>query len=373
MTITSGAESDGLFVTSYFFRHWYKQTPYHSEPLPYKLVRANRFNTAFTGGSGESWSHTYGLNSCPYVLSAQGFFANEASFGVLPIDEVVNAAYAKFSSSVRGDVSEVAVNFAERKEAFSMMASRLNQIYQAAQAVRHLDPIRFCQVLGLKKPTRAERERWQRLGQWGEAWRHPKMWGNLWLEYHFGWSPLLGDIHAAIEICDGSYPWYSVIESSGFKLDSLTHPGEGVAWDVSSDDFRGMLFCKMASEISISDMTLLKANQLGLNNPASIAWELVPFSFVADWFGTIGLWINSFTDFSGLSLNRTQFVLFMKGEGHRYLEWGGSSLQFDYKVAAMHRYVGFIPGPTIALKPFRGFSISRGFTAISLILGIFAP
>lgn len=32
---------------------------------------------------------------------------------------------------------------------------------------------------------------------------------------------------------------------------------------------------------------------LGLTNPASVAWELVPFSFVVDWFAPVGDWLNA--------------------------------------------------------------------------------
>jgi hypothetical protein len=129
-----------------------------------------------------------------------------------------------------------------------------------------------------------------------------------------------------------------------------------------------MMYAKIASDVLVSDLTLWKLNQLGLINPASVAWELVPLSFIADWFGTIGLWLGGFTDFVGLSMNRKQHVIFVKGQGHTRLEWGSTYIEFDWRVAAMRRVLG-IPGPTLALKPFRGLSVTRGLTAISLILG----
>lgn len=33
--------------------------------------------------------------------------------------------------------------------------------------------------------------------------------------------------------------------------------------------------------------------RLGLKDPLSIAWELVPYSFVADWFIPIGAWLQA--------------------------------------------------------------------------------
>jgi hypothetical protein len=37
---------------------------------------------------------------------------------------------------------------------------------------------------------------------------------------------------------------------------------------------------------------LAQAANLGLTNPAALAWELVPFSFVADWFVPVGDYLN---------------------------------------------------------------------------------
>ena len=40
-------------------------------------------------------------------------------------------------------------------------------------------------------------------------------------------------------------------------------------------------------------------SQLGLINPALIAWERVPYSFVVDWFVPVSSWLNSLTAASG--------------------------------------------------------------------------
>jgi hypothetical protein len=41
---------------------------------------------------------------------------------------------------------------------------------------------------------------------------------------------------------------------------------------------------------------------LGLTNPALVGWELVPFSFVVDWFTPIGSWLESLTAFEGYNV-----------------------------------------------------------------------
>jgi hypothetical protein len=39
----------------------------------------------------------------------------------------------------------------------------------------------------------------------------------------------------------------------------------------------------------------------GLTSPVSLAWELIPFSFVVDWFLPIGSAIQAFSAFEGLT------------------------------------------------------------------------
>jgi hypothetical protein len=43
------------------------------------------------------------------------------------------------------------------------------------------------------------------------------------------------------------------------------------------------------------------ANVFGLTNPLIVAWELVPFSFVADWFLPIGKTLENLTATNGLT------------------------------------------------------------------------
>jgi hypothetical protein len=43
---------------------------------------------------------------------------------------------------------------------------------------------------------------------------------------------------------------------------------------------------------------------LGLTSPVALAWELVPFSFVVDWFLPIGPMLGAFSAFQGLTFVR---------------------------------------------------------------------
>lgn len=362
MTITSGTTEEGNNVTYYLYKKWYRQSPLTPDPLPYQMVTGRRFNVVGKGSPG--WDppiNSYGLNVCQNASQLVNFVRNGQVYPTLPMDRLYNQTYEKFVNVAKGDVAELLVNLAERKEAFDMMRNRFIQIINAVRAFRRLEFGAAARALGVTAPSSALRKRW----------REPRQWASNWLEWHFGWSPTLSDIYSVTQILDATFPWYKVVESSGWKLDNsrqTTNGGETI-----NETFKGFAVCKISGEIEVSDLTLLKANQLGLINPASVVWELIPFSFLADWFGTIGLWLGSFTDFLGLTIRRPQHVYFANGTGHYALKYSTVyQLDFDYRVAGVVRALG-IPGPTIALRRLKALSVTRGLTAISLILGLFAP
>lgn len=66
-------------------------------------------------------------------------------------------------------------------------------------------------------------------------------------------------------------------------------------------------------------------SSLGLINPASIAWEVMRYSFVVDWFLPIGPWLNSWTADAGWSFlsgtRSTKSEASMSQEIAAYPEW----------------------------------------------------
>jgi len=66
-------------------------------------------------------------------------------------------------------------------------------------------------------------------------------------------------------------------------------------------------------------------NQLGLLNPASLAWELVPFSFVIDWVLPIGPVLQALTAPAGLD--------FVDGSISKKLRASGPYQQYHYKTS----------------------------------------
>lgn len=133
---------------------------------------------------------------------------------------------------------------------------------------------------------------------------------QLWLEYNYGWKPLIQDVYGAIDVLKGNLPELTVrVSPRGTffqKLpDRITNTylqGQSTRVTHSESICRGYSQTTVKASFTIKDPAVLTANAIGLTNPALIVWELIPYSFVVDWFLPIGSWLERQTAMLGLSL-----------------------------------------------------------------------
>jgi len=131
---------------------------------------------------------------------------------------------------------------------------------------------------------------------------------------------------------------------------------------------------QLIADIVIEDPNVFRLNQLGFVNPAVIAWELVPFSFVVDWFSNVGMVLSSYTDFVGMSLQNactTSYAEYHDNfyyKGHDPNNWFGRIIApySERKAVTVRRSQG-ITMPNLVLRPPKWPSVVRGATAISLL------
>lgn len=135
----------------------------------------------------------------------------------------------------------------------------------------------------------------------------PEHIAQRYLEYVYGWKPLMQDIHGLIDLAkeQGGSPLllhavgrskrnntsgpvtyndstgFRVIKTSGMEVE---YKGSTSIWARVDPDAKG----------------LRMLNSLGLANPLSLAWELLPWSFVVDWALPIGSTLAALTAPAGL-------------------------------------------------------------------------
>lgn len=114
-----------------------------------------------------------------------------------------------------------------------------------------------------------------------------------WLELQYGWLPLLEDAKGAAELLAHrlNVPLQQTYRCSVKREVRETQgplniaPGVNVTGSRVKKSRRSLI-ARISERPTIPKL-------LGLLDPAQVAWELLPFSFVADWFIPIGSWLEA--------------------------------------------------------------------------------
>lgn len=129
-----------------------------------------------------------------------------------------------------------------------------------------------------------------------------------WLEIQYGWRPLLSDVNAAAQSLAHflSAPLQTRYSAKVEKEDLQPKVVQLDPLDGRTASSMSILKSKKRMIIVVAEKGSIPA-QLGLLNPASVAWELMPWSFVIDWFIPVGQYLDarSFTSCTQASVITT--------------------------------------------------------------------
>lgn len=125
-------------------------------------------------------------------------------------------------------------------------------------------------------------------GRKNDAWRDiPGVASNAWLAYTYGLRPLVNDAYSAMKVLskpDKAEVPIKTVRSSHRQECHLvtgysTTTKDWVDYEINTS---GQI------QFVVTNPLIRTLDQLGLTNPLMVAWELVPFSFVVDWFLPVG-------------------------------------------------------------------------------------
>lgn len=374
----------------------------YKQPKPYNLVAPYAFHKLFCGAA---YISGWGTQE-DYPSNGFGGFANvntgksPATYAVSPnmitdaftneLNFAINFARAKFLASL-GSTAELAVNFAERKQAMGMVTNRVLQLVRAAGALRRSGPLSFLSELTLNPDESLLRRARARQKKWSRS----KDFANVWLEYHFGWEPIVRDIYSAIDFLQKPIPLGKVSafgKRVPLSVGSVQSEFSGNYFGTSAqttnvNNLKGWIGAQVGGDVLITNPNLYLANRLGITNPALIAWELVPYSFVVDWFLNIGDFLKSFSDGLGISVTNpftawkavvssatwvnysTQYGWFVNPDAPQgFRKAIGGTFKSITSDGVWSSRVSDIPIVKLGLRPPWDLSVSRGVTAISLLI-----
>lgn len=201
---------------------------------------------------------------------------------------------------------------------------------------------------------------------------------SAWLELVFGWRPMLSDIYSAsskaAELMSSRNDDIKVVSSYTHEFDENLSGGNWI-----SASSRGSVRVGYVYYLTVVNSNLRLAASLGLTNPVNVAWQLLPFSFVVDWFYPIGSYLERMSAFHGFGVAAASRTILVKetGSGTCKPPWGGTGhtngtyhrSQWSFK-----REIQF-PAPTANLRslPRLGNKLdtNRAITSLALLKQVF--
>lgn len=270
----------------------YRQPRPYIEPLPY-------FHGRYHDGRIYSNQRDHEYDG-PGVVGSESLLAAQGDTDPLGTRSLAYArAYDRFVSKMKRN-AQLGVGLAEVSSSFTMIRNRSIQLLGALSALRRRDFQGLALSLNLVKEEKKDRARivWNR-----QSFRTATL-ANLLLEYQFGWAPLVADIAAAVNVLQSDFSDIPItgIGTANDSYSSMTYPFSGASQKTQLSVKSRVV---VRAVVIPSNPNLALANQLGFVNPVSVAWQVLPASFLFDWFLPVGRFLESYSDFWGFSVLRT--------------------------------------------------------------------
>lgn len=225
-----------------------------------------------------------------------------------PVDSVLyNAAVIKVLNLLKSEgEANLGLALLERKQTERLLTDTVMTISRSVRNVyRQLDPRNKRKFNAAKVLDAATRR------NTGRGISNLEAWGgeipSKWLEYQYGWKPLMSDVTNAMSSVDyaqsndlyrfskKAYVKRNVVKSISMPVNV---PLGNIQWRWDYEVYRS---CFIRLDYTVNTGYMASLASLGLLNPVSLVWEKLPFSFVVDWFLPLGSWFNTFDATAGKS------------------------------------------------------------------------
>jgi hypothetical protein len=180
----------------------------------------------------------------------------------------------KLAEAVKGHSFDLGINLAEASKTYGTILKNLRSVGSALLHLKHGNLPAALRDLGSNSRSSKRLKAKDLSGRW--------------LETQYAFLPLIGQSYEAGKalraISKGVSLTFHV--SSGPKRYSYNISPTGSFVNVASHTYSKSIRADIYEELSLP-------RSLGLTNPAAIVWELVPWSFVVDWFLPVGSYLSA--------------------------------------------------------------------------------
>lgn len=349
--------------------------PDHIQTNDYDAVYHRRRDTNVDYQTSLDGDNDYGYGQVSMVVASSGFApGDESALDGPTIGRLYDKLLSKVISKIKNQKIHVGNFIAERaqlnrlvgdtatKFANTLFALRRGNFRQAAHLLTGSDFVRGSRV--------------------------PRGIPEQWLALKYGWQPLVSDIYGLAEELAASVsqkpPQIYARSGATMELPSpgfVIPPTGGPTWPYCTAQRTGTIGGSLAISFEMVDDRVNALSRTGLINPASILWEIMPYSFVLDWILPVGNYLNNLDYSAGLRFlggwfaykRQINWTVKCNGGSHSFggatQTWSGGNINMSVDV--VHRS-GFSEWPSVPLPHFKDpFSPTHAANGLALLATAF--
>lgn len=256
--------------------------PSHKQENSYFHARMHRedeltdYHTTFNNGDED-------IGQIPPNMLAGGWTGGDDT----ELRQASASIYAQCVSKLAQKVADSKVNlgvaFYERKQTARLVSSTINRLVNTIRAVKRGNLPGAARSLGLSSGPHRHR-----------GISVPE----AWLELQYGWKPLLSDVYGSCEeLLNREKERPAVIKATSTSKrtlqDKYTRGPNAESWPEVNFSKEGEVRGSARVWFEVDNSLASAMNRTGITNPLAIAWELVPYSFVVDWFIPVGTFLQN--------------------------------------------------------------------------------
>lgn len=136
-----------------------------------------------------------------------------------------------------------------------------------------------------------------------------------WLSMQYAWLPMVKDVWEGAQFLDAEFDRQQMVFKGNSKVyaSGITKTGAALQRPQWYGRHQVEIRAHLKRQPSVAD-------RLGLTDPLSVVWELIPFSFIVDWFVQVGDWLRSRSVLPLLQTTgwRTRFLLAASKNGNHF-------------------------------------------------------
>lgn len=232
-----------------------------------------------------------GLGGTVFRYRYEQFWSSGDPYSIRSLEPESDSLYkakARLFDKLKGEGTNVANMLGERKQIVKSIESLLNTVVYTVRDLRRGNITSAIRRMG-GDPLTARQLRKKDIA-------------NQWLSLQYGWKPLLSDVYGLVTQLHRratTNPWTTMKVSCKSKA---SKPSPELGAGINGDKSRGTVLTSATVRYMVRvkpNETIAELAALGVTNPAVVAWEITPWSFVVDWFIPIGTYLEQFTAADG--------------------------------------------------------------------------